>query len=62
MPLPAEPLIRVTDLDVVFGHGAAAVHAVRGASFTVARGETFGLVGRLSAERQTAGLPLLGRA
>ena len=53
MPLPAEPLIRVTDLDVVFGHGAAAVHAVRGASFTVARGETFGLVGESGSGKST---------
>jgi ABC-type glutathione transport system ATPase component len=36
-----EPLLSVRDLEVSFG----AIHAVRGVSFEIARGETLGLVG-----------------
>lgn len=39
------PMIEVSNLEVTFGSGASAVRAVRGVSFGVARGETFGIVG-----------------
>jgi peptide/nickel transport system ATP-binding protein len=42
-------MIELRDLDVRFG----GVHAVRGASFTVAAGETFGLVGESGSGKST---------
>ena len=41
--------IRVSDLDVRFGD----IHAVRGASFAVAPGESFGLVGESGSGKST---------
>ena len=56
-----EELLRVTDLvkrfpveqRIVFRSRAAAVHAVDGVSFSVARGETFGLVGESGCGKST---------
>ncbi|UUX50441.1 ABC transporter ATP-binding protein [Nisaea acidiphila] len=57
MPISSESgpmaLISITDLDVRFGSGDETVHAVRGASFTVAEGETFGLVGESGSGKST---------
>jgi len=39
------PLLSVDDLVVAYRVGGRAVHAVSGVSFTIARGETLGLVG-----------------
>jgi oligopeptide/dipeptide ABC transporter ATP-binding protein len=56
-----EPLVVVRDLvkhfpitrGIVFRHRVAAVHAVDGISFEVARGETFGLVGESGCGKST---------
>src|SRR3546814_12934011 len=42
---PVTAMIEVEGLDVVFGHGADRVQAVRDVSFRVPEGPTFGLVG-----------------
>ena len=49
-PLPTgEPMLAVEDLQVRF----AEVHAVRGASFAVADGESYGILGESSSGKST---------
>lgn len=55
----AEPMVRVTGLHRSYGTGAAAVHALRGVSFTVPRGELIALKGR-SGSGKTTLLNLVG--
>lgn len=46
-------MIEIEGLNVWFGHGHDRVDAVRGASFSVARGESFGLVGESGSGKST---------
>ncbi len=45
--------IAVENLDVLFGRGAEAQHAVRAAAFTVNKGDSFGLVGESGSGKST---------
>ncbi|RFU83012.1 ABC transporter ATP-binding protein [Streptomyces triticagri] len=54
-----EPMVRVEDLSRTYGTGAAAVHALRGVTFTVPRGELVALKGR-SGSGKTTLLNLVG--
>jgi putative ABC transport system ATP-binding protein len=50
---PAAPLIEVSDLTRTFGHGATAVHALRGVSFTVGAGQMVAVRGRSGSGKTT---------
>jgi peptide/nickel transport system ATP-binding protein len=55
-----EIVARVTDLTVTFDRRGAAVHALRGVSLDVRRGEILGIVGESGSGKTVLGLSLLG--
>ena len=55
----AEPLLEVKDLQVTYGSGRKAYSAVQNVSFTIYKGETFGLVGESGSGKTTIGRAIL---
>jgi len=57
-----KPLLVVEDLSVEFAQrGGKVFHALKGASFTIGRGETVGLVGESGSGKTTIGRVILGQ-
>jgi microcin C transport system ATP-binding protein len=53
------PLLQVRDLSVSFGADDAAVHAVRGVSFTIERGQSLALVGESGSGKSVTALSIM---
>ena len=56
----SSPLLAISHLGVVFGHGVNEVMAVKGVSFSLAKGETLALVGESGSGKTVTALSILG--
>ncbi|MGZ8204008.1 MAG: ATP-binding cassette domain-containing protein, partial [Burkholderiales bacterium] len=59
-PSSAAPVLAVKNLHVEFPTAAGVVHAVNGASFEVAAGQTLGVVGESGSGKSVTALAILG--
>jgi ABC-type glutathione transport system ATPase component len=59
-PEPAPPVLEVTGLDVHYRRRRGRLHAVRGATLSVAAGETVGLIGETGSGKSTVARAVLG--
>ena len=55
----SERVLEIRNLNVDYGLGDAAVHAVRDVSLTLHRGEVLGLAGESGSGKSTTGMTLL---
>ena len=55
-----KPVVRISALSKTFGHGANAVHALRGIDLDIRAGETLGLVGESGSGKSTLARIMLG--
>jgi ABC-type glutathione transport system ATPase component len=53
-------LLEVRNLDVTYGHGATRNHALRSATFTMAAGESVGVIGETGSGKSTLARAILG--
>src|SRR5712692_7240294 len=59
-PESTEPVAAVENLSVTFRRGGTDIHAVRGVSLEIRRGEILGLAGESGSGKSVLGLSLLG--
>src|SRR6266702_1547221 len=59
-PAAGEVLLSVENLNVTFGGGGRGVHAVRGVSYEVRRGETLGIVGESGSGKSVTSMAVMG--
>ena len=57
---PQPPLVEVSDLDFAYRHDDGWLRVLNKVSFTIARGEAFGLVGESGCGKSTVAYQLLG--
>ncbi|MBG0812720.1 dipeptide ABC transporter ATP-binding protein [Planomonospora sp. ID82291] len=56
----SDPVLEVTGLDVTFGSGPGAVHAVRGVGYALRPGEVLGIVGESGSGKSVTSLAVMG--